>query len=278
MRTVFYRESYILKYWENLDVREGIEEDGDDLLELKVLIADDEAGMRIVLRKLIENTEGYKLIGEAEDGETALSLYESLHPEVVFLDVEMPGLSGVECARRITDINPKTFIIFATGHSEYMPEAFEMYAFDYIVKPFKVERVFQTLERIINLNDNQGSKSVHKIIRHDKGLEKILIKNKEGISFVDMNDIIIIQREDRSTAIYTANEVFNTSEGLSEVEERLDSRLFFRSHKSYIINLSRINKIYPYGRWTYIVKLRNTDKDALLTHEKYEELKRIFDI
>lgn len=247
-------------------------------LELRILIADDEHGMRLILKKAIEKAEGCKLVGEAEDGEAVLSLYEQLHPDVVFLDVEMPGLSGVECARRINDINPKTFIVFATGHSEYMPEAFEMYAFDYIVKPFKIERVFQTLERIRSLNENQGVKSVHKIIRHEKGLEKILVKNKEGISFVDMNDIIIIQREDRSTVIYTSNESYTTSEGLTELEERLDKAQFFRTHKSYIVNLSAIHKIYPYGRWTYIVKLKNTDKDALLTHEKYEELKKIFDM
>ncbi len=67
-----------------------------------------------------------------------------------------------------------------------------------------------------------------------------------------------------------------TSEGLSELERRLNSEVFFRSHKSYIINLAMIYKIYPYGRWTYVVKLKNTSRDALITHEKYEELQRLF--
>lgn len=245
-------------------------------MELKVLIGDDEDGMRLVLKKAIEKIEGFKLIGEAEDGEAVLSKVEELHPEVIFLDVEMPKLSGIECAKKIIDINPKIIIIFATAHEIYMSDAFQLYAFDYIVKPFKLDRIYQTLNRIKALNEHKNEENMFKIIRHEKGLEKILIKSKEGISFIDMKDIVIIQREDRNTVIYTIDNSYITSEGLSEIEERLDQTQFFRSHKSYIINLSMINKIYPYGRWTYIIKLKNTDKDALLTHDRYDVLKEIF--
>ena len=247
-------------------------------MELKVLICDDEYGMRTVLRKAVEKVEGFQVVGEAEDGEAVLSLVEKLRPQVVFMDVEMPRLDGLECAKRILDINPKIIIVFATGHNEFMSEAFQLYAFDYIVKPFKIERVFQTMERIKAINKGEDEQAIFKIIRYEKGLDKILIKNKEGISFIDVNDIIIIQREERSTVIYTTNTSYTTSEGLSELEQRLDKTQFFRSHKSYIVNLSMLHKIYPYGRWTYIIKLKNTDKDALLTHDKYEELKAIFSI
>lgn len=245
-------------------------------LELKVLIGDDEEGMRMVLRKAVEKIDGFKLVGEAEDGEVVLSKVEELHPEIIFLDVEMPKLSGIECAKKIIDINPKIIIIFATAHEIYMSDAFQLYAFDYIVKPFKLERIYQTLNRIKTLTEHKNEENMYKIIRHEKGLEKILIRSKEGISFVDMKDIVIIQREDRNTVIYTIDNSYVTSEGLSELEERLDKTQFFRSHKSYIINLSMIHKIYPYGRWTYIVKLKNTDKDALLTHDRYDVLKEIF--
>ncbi|WP_411682139.1 LytR/AlgR family response regulator transcription factor [Clostridium thailandense] len=245
-------------------------------MELKVLIGDDEEGMRMVLRKAVEKIDGFKLIGEAEDGEAVLSKVEELHPEVIFLDVEMPKLSGIECAKKIIDINPKIIIIFATAYEMYMSDAFQLYAFDYIVKPFKLDRIYQTLNRIKTLNEHKNEENMYKIIRHEKGLEKILVRSKEGISFIDMKDIVIIQREDRNTVIYSIDNSYITSEGLSELEERLDKTQFFRSHKSYIINLSMIHKIYPYGRWTYIVKLKNTDKDALLTHDRYEVLKEIF--
>ena len=136
----------------------------------------------------------------------------------------------------------------------------------------------QTLDRIKSLNKPNYSDGLDKIIKHEKGLDKLMIKNKEGISFVDTKEIILVQREENSTVIYTQNDSFNTSISLSEIEEKLDNTQFFRCHKSYIINLSLITKIYPYGRWTYLVKLKNTEKDALLTHEKYDEIKKLFSI
>ncbi len=244
-------------------------------MELKVIICDDELGMRTVLKKAVEKVDGFKVIGEAQDGEEAIKLVDKLRPDVVFIDIEMPKLSGLECAKKIADIDPKIIIIFATGYNEYMGEAFEIYAFDYIVKPFKVERIYKTLEKIKDIN-HLKEESVDKIIRKGKGLDKISIKNKEGLCFVDTKDIIMVQREDRSTVICTIDNNYTTSESLSSLEEKLEQTQFFRCHKSYIVNLSKIQKIYPYGRWTYIVKLRDTDKDALLTHERYEELKKIF--
>lgn len=245
---------------------------------LKVLIADDEAGMRLLLRKVVEKNNGYKVVGEAADGNSAVSLAEKLNPDVIFMDVEMPGMNGIECAKKIQDINPRVIIIFATGYEEYMPEAFELYAFDYITKPFNIQRINQTLNRITSLYDNQKENiQISPLYQNKSGLGKIIIRNREGFSLIDEEDIILIQRENRSTVIYTSDgQRYVTSEGLSELEERLDKNLFIRTHKSYIINISMVYKIYPYGRWTHVAKLRNTDLDALITHDKFEEIQKRF--
>lgn len=104
-----------------------------------------------------------------------------------------------------------------------------------------------------------------------------MLKHREGVAFVNMDDILLVQRENRATVLYTVNDGrYVTSDSLSEVEARLDGRLFFRCHKSYIINLNHIDSVTPYGRWTYIVRLRGTKHDALITHEKYEELEKLF--
>ncbi len=242
----------------------------------KVIIADDDEGMRLLLKKAIEKNKAFKVIAEAADGESAAFLAEEHQPDVLFLDVEMPVFSGIECAERILDKNPKTILIFATAHEQYMPEAFRLYAFDYLVKPFHPDRIAQTLNRIVLLHEHKDTSVATSVTHREKWPGKLLIKNKEGVTFVDQEEILLIQREDHSTAIYTANERYLTSEGLSELERRLNSEVFFRSHKSYIINLAMIYKIYPYGRWTYVVKLKNTSRDALITHEKYEELQRLF--
>lgn len=245
-------------------------------MDIKVLIVDDEKGIRTIIKKILEKSGGFEVVGDIDNGEEAINIFNELRPEVVFIDVEIPGCSGIECAKRLADIEPKTIIIFATAYQEYMSEAFQLYAFDYLIKPFKIDRVMQTLDRIKSLNKPNYGDGIDKIIKYEKGLDKLMIKNKEGISFVDTNEIMLIQREESSTVIYTKTDSFTTSISLSDIEDKLDKNQFFRSHKSYIINLSLITKIYPYGRWTYIVKLKNTDKDALLTHEKYEEIKKIF--
>ncbi len=246
-------------------------------MDLKVILADDEKGMRLILNKILSKAEGFEVIGEAENGNEALRLIESNKPDVVFLDIQMPGLNGVECAKRLIDIDPRIFIIFATAHQEYMPEAFEVYAFDYLVKPFNLERVDKTLKRIRQSRNHAYDPSPAYTGKKEKYIsDKLVIRNRDGMSFIDTGEIILIRRENRNTVIHTASEDYVVSESLTDLEKRLDAGTFFRSHKSYIINVGLIHKIYPYGRWTYLVKFKNTETDALLTHEKNEYLQGMF--
>lgn len=248
------------------------------MTDLKVLIVDDEPGMRLLIEKTVEKLKGFEIIGRAASGEEALKIFEDQRPEVVFLDIELKGMSGVDCAEEMLSINPKTMIIFATGHNEYMPRAFELYAFDYIIKPFKIERILNTLNRIKDITEEKIEVKVTEKSKVSISLDKLAIKNKEGITLIDPSDIILIQREEKATVIYTSNERISTSEALGDIQEKLDMTKFMRSHKSYIINVSKITKIYPYGRWTYVVKFKDTEMDALLTHENYSELKDIFNL
>ncbi len=242
---------------------------------MKVLLVEDESGIRLLLRKIVEKNKEFQVAGEADNLTDAVTLFHRTKPDVVFLDIEISGASGLDCAKIIADVNPKTKIIFATAHAEYMSNAFEVYAFDYLLKPFNVERVNQTLQRILDLS-RQKAEPLERIVKYEKGLEKLLVKGRESMSFVDIRDIILVQREEGSTVIYTAKDSFSTSAGLGEIEEKLDPQQFMRSHKSYIINVSQIRKIEPYGRWTYIVTFKDLKQDALITQEKYEEIKRRF--
>ncbi|MBQ6564701.1 MAG: response regulator transcription factor [Clostridia bacterium] len=245
---------------------------------ITVIIADDDTGMRLIERKIIEKAEGFSLIAEAHDGEELIRLVEEKRPNVVFLDVEMPGKTGVECGRLIQDLDPSIIMIFATAHDQYMGDAFEVYAFDYLIKPFKVERVLQTMDRIRERFLRENDTPLPALRRPaSQATGRLMLRHKDDVSFLDMNDILLIQREDRSTVIYTEGDGrYMTSDTLSETEARLDPQVFFRCHKSYIINLNKITDITPYGRWTYIVHLSGTKQDALITHEKYEELEKMF--
>ena len=246
---------------------------------MRVLIADDDAGMRAVMRKIVERVDGFTLAGEADNGKDALALAEKERPAVVFLDVEMPEINGVECARAIQDMDPNTVIIFATAHEGYMGDAFEVYAFDYLMKPFKLERLTTTLNRIRDrlrrLPEAPLPAPRPAVPKAVAG--RLMLRHREGVTFIDLEDILLVQREERATVLYTADgERYVTGDSLADMEERLPAESFFRCHKSYIINLRRIRNISPYGRWTYVVQLEGTDHDALITHEKYEELEKRF--
>jgi two-component system LytT family response regulator len=246
-------------------------------MSIKVILVDDEVGIRMLLRKIIEQKEGFEVVGESDNLADAVALFTKTKAEVIFLDIEINGTNGLECAKIIADLEPKTKIIFATAHSEYMLNAFEIYAFDYLVKPFNVERVYHTLDRIKSLTESDNKDDhLDKIIKYERGLDKLLVKGKESMSFVDINEIVLVQRENNSTVIYTKKDSFTTSASLGDIEAKLDTEQFMRSHKSYLINVSQIKKIEPYGRWTYVVMFKDIDKDALMTVEKYEEIKKRF--
>lgn len=239
-----------------------------------VIIADDQEGMRLLLRKTLYTIKDVVILGEAENADQVVEMVTLHKPHAVFLDVEMGEKTGFDAARQIIDINPKCMIVFVTAFQQYMPQAFELYAFDYLVKPFKIDRLKETVSRMQQIQANEQEFTHIK----DDLVEEILIRDKEGLAVVHPKDIILIQREDRITTIITEQGKYYTKETLSEIEAKLPENQFIRSHKSYILQISKIHRIAVYGRWTYIVKLRGIKEDALLTKEKATLLEQKFKI
>ena len=240
---------------------------------MKVMVVEDEAHIRGILQKMIERSDGFKVVSLCEDFASAISDFIRLRPEVVFMDIDLKGESGLECAKAITEVDPKVKIVFATAHSEYMANAFEIYAFDYLVKPFDLERIGKTLSRIKNLSEDKGSEDKN----DNSSDEKLIIRGKEEINLVDIKEIIMIERADQMTRIVTKDETYLTAQSLSSLEEKLSKDKFMRCHKSYIIRIDAIKKLEVYGRWTYIVKFKGTDETALMTAAKYDEIKQRFE-
>ena len=241
------------------------------MMTMKILIADDDAGMRLVLRKIIESMDNMECIGEAADGAEAVRLCTELKPDVVFLDVDMPIKKGTEAALEISDALPDTVKVFCTAHSEYMSEAFEVYAADYLLKPFKTDRVRQTLRRIFKAK-------AEGLLNKTTPARTIMLKNRDGLTFLPVKDILMVFRENKLTHIETSEGSYTTSESLNALWAKLEGGDFFRCHRAYIINISVIGSVHPYGRWTYTVSLRGTENTALITHEKLEELQNFLRI
>jgi len=243
---------------------------------MKVLVADDDKSMRFVLKKALEKNDKIVLGAEVSNGAEAVEAFEDSSYDAAFLDVDMPTLDGIEAAKLILDINPKCMIVFVTAHEEYMQEAFELYAFDYMVKPFKLERFEQTIKRMCEFRKAQVGSDEEVKEKVEAISNDLLLKVKDGLVVVKPEDIIMIERENRSSVIITEKEHFTINKPLGELEALLPDDEFLRSHKSYIIRLDRIEKMSIYGRWTYVVKLKGTKKDALLTKEKAKILETIF--
>lgn len=287
-------------------------------MKLKVLLVDDEPHIRKILQKVIEDNPAFEVVGDCDNMTEAIIQFNGKKPDVVFMDIEINSGSGIDCAKVIRELKPDVKIIFATAHSEYMSNAFEIYAFDYLVKPFNMDRIRQTLGRIENSfnksttvigNDiadagnaaeksadkatgrNATEKTVGKIAEKtaDKSADrlagkvwekksKLLIKGRENVTFVDVSEIVMVERANNNTYIYTKDgECYVTSTSLGDIEEKICGEELVRSHKSYIINISMIKKIEPYGRWTYVVFFKGIDKDALVTKEKYEQIKNLYE-
>lgn len=231
-------------------------------MSFTIFMADDDAGMRTVLRKIIESMDGMQCVGEAADGGEAVRRVTELRPDAVLLDIDMPVKGGVEAAKEIQAALPDTAIIFVTAHSQYALDAFELYAADYLLKPFKTDRVRQTLNRVLK------AKAKKKITP----AQTLMLRNREGIIFVPVRDILMIYQENKITYIETKEESYTTSKSLNELWGQIEGGDFFRSHRAYIIQRAAITKVYPYGRWTYVASLKGIEKTALITHEKLEEL------
>jgi DNA-binding LytR/AlgR family response regulator len=246
-------------------------------MKITVLIAEDDPDMRHVIRKVVEEVEDVRVIGEGGDGLEAIKLIKELSPQVVFVDVDLPGKNGVELAREIFDINPRTFIVFATASSEFRAEAFDVYAFDYLVKPFKMNRVRQTMERIklvlpgkVVDRPRPNLKNLNKNVSR-----KQFFRNDSKLVYLNLDDIIYVTKEGRKSTIYFIGGQLETNENLAVLEEQLGGYPFFRSHSGFIVNLKMVKELTPTGRSSYELVMDNTKKKPLMTVVKLKELEEL---
>ncbi|MDD4169789.1 MAG: LytTR family DNA-binding domain-containing protein [Desulfotomaculaceae bacterium] len=244
-------------------------------MRIKVFICDDDPDMRLVIKKVVEEVEEVEVVGEAGDGFEAEKLIEDLSPQIIFLDIDMPGKDGIELGKAIFDLNPWTFIVYVTGFNEYRDEAFDIYAFDYLVKPFKLNRLRQTMVRIkaILEGKREAGADFSEIARGTGTLEKTrLFKASNEFICLNVDNIIFITKESRKTVVYHTEGVFVTNESLSALAEKLQGDHFLRSHKGFIVNLQMVKKIIPYGRDSYELVMAHTEKRPLLTWENSKKL------
>ncbi|MGP3561230.1 LytR/AlgR family response regulator transcription factor [Geobacillus sp. BK01] len=241
--------------------------------DLKIVIADDDASSRTILRHFICQFPHYHVVAETASGEELLRLVLQEQPDIVLVDISMPGLDGMEAVKICKQLLPSVQVIFITGYDEFAVEAFEVSATDYIVKPIERTRLFYALEKARKLID-MAKQCAAPAKQPNKRLG---IRSKNAIVLLPMEDILFVEKESRKTVIHTVNEQYETTETLNEIEKELDDD-FFKTHRSYIINLKKVVKITQVGE-TYLAHFLNSEKVAYISKLKFHEVQRkIFDM
>ena len=228
--------------------------------QITVLIIEDEEPARSLIRHYLNKYEELVIVGECPDGYCGLLSIRELDPDLVFLDIQMPKLSGFELLE-ITEKKPE--IIFTTAFDEYAIKAFDMNAVDYLLKPFSKQRFDAALVKAIDRIRRGGDmKNDISRLREEKpggygALNRIVIRKGTGVSFIQVKDVHYMQAEDDYVMIYHAGGKDLKQQRLKYYEKHLPENEFARIHRSYLARIERIERIEPYGRDTYIAIMKD---------------------
>ena len=233
-------------------------------MDLRAVLVDDEQLARDELVFLLGQVGGVEVVGQAGDGFEALTTIERLHPDVVFLDVQMPGLTGFEVARRMLEKQVPSHIIFVTAYDQHAIEAFEVNAVDYLLKPVDPTRLGLAVQRAQRrvtsdrpLND-QVEKIVQLVVERQNRRERLAIKVGERFMLVQAEEVIYASLTDDSITVVTNQHVGTSNyRTLDELQARLDPGVFWRVHRSHLVNINKIKEIVPWFNRNYILKMKD---------------------
>jgi len=237
--------------------------------DLRVLVVDDEQLAREELCFLLGQAGGLEIAGQAKDGVEALRLTGELRPDVVFLDVQMPGLTGFEVARRLLVIDTPPQLVFVTAFDQYALDAFSVNAVDYVLKPVDAERLEQTLERVrqritpqappkMPLSPDDLEKVIDAIKARQGRRDQLAIRVGERFILVQAEEVVHASLVDESIVVATQT-MSGTSNyrTLDELQTRLDPAMFWRVHRSHLVNITKIREIVPWFSRNYLLKMKD---------------------
>lgn len=239
---------------------------------MRVIVVDDERPAREELIYLLSQQENIEIVGEAATGEEAFTKVQTLRPDVTFLDIQLPDASGVDVARKILNEKIETAVVFATAYDQYALKAFDVNAIDYLLKPFKAERLKATIQRlerrfsdekslgIANLSNPNAEflkkvDQLYSILKPTMEYGKLKVEDNGRIYLIPSNEIIYATIEERSVRVVTEKRSYSAHYTLSELENLLGDS-FLRVHKSFLANLNKIDSITPWFNNTYNILMQ----------------------
>lgn len=250
----------------------------------RVLIADDEAPARRELKRLLGIDPTLQVIAEAENGEEAFTQAISLRPDIIFLDIQMPGMTGIETAKGFLRHSFFPLIIFVTAYDEFALRAFEVHAVDYILKPVRQDRFESLLQRLHTLLDGNSNPQeyVQRVISSFQPPKepdtRISVYKGEAIIPIRTDRIIYVEAAGRHCDIMTDSGLYHSGYLLYELEQLLSGPRFFCCHRSYIVNLDHIQSVQLWVNSSYRLKMEGSDTLIPVSRSRTTELKRLLNL
>lgn len=254
--------------------------------QAKVLIVDDEPVLRFHLQKILEELwPQSEVVATAGNGKEALELIEAAEPNVVFLDIKMPGMSGIDVAAELVKKKANVFIVFLTAYDEFAVQAFEKGAVDYLLKPVDESRLLKTIARLtekLNQKPELASVSQLEALLTIPGIDSrashltwIKASQGEDIHLVAVQDVVAFVSDDKYTSVFSAGKEYVIRKPIKELEQELNPEQFWRIHRSSIVNVSKIEKVKKEFTGKLSVVMAGLDKDLAVSRSYSSKFKQM---
>ncbi|HMX27718.1 MAG TPA: response regulator [Blastocatellia bacterium] len=242
-------------------------------MKLRTLLIDDEASARSRLAKLLAAHTEIVIVAEAADGIAALEQIEEAKPDLIFLDVQMPGLTGFELLRALPPEAPLPLVIFATAYDQYALDAFEANAVSYLLKPINRERLAQAVERACKLKANDAQTAAERdrlrqLTAAAPPLQQIVARRRDRFVLLPMDQICCFELSGGTLHVKTETDSYWTDYQINDLEARLPDPPFFRAHRSAIVNLQKVKEIAPLLKSSFLLVLNDQAASEIQVSER----------
>jgi two-component system, LytTR family, response regulator len=252
---------------------------------MKAIIVEDEIPAREELEYLIGTHSEIEVTDIFDDGLDVLKFLQTEETDAIFLDINIPSLDGMLLASNISKFAKKPYIIFTTAYKEHAAEAFELEAFDYILKPYDEKRIAAMLGRLEVAYKRDGAEIAHEstetiVTKHEgdiiaRAAGRINLRKNDKIIVTNVNDIYYASASEKVTLVYTRQGEYSMPMSISEFHSRLPQDLFFRCHRSYSVNLSKISEIVPWFNQTFLLRLTDIDAEVPVSRSRMKAFRQI---
>lgn len=225
---------------------------------IRALLIDDERLARAELTKLLSDFPDINIIGEAANAAEGIEKIENLDPDLIFLDIQMPGKTGFEM---LSELSKAPQVIFTTAYDEYALKAFEVNALDYLLKPIESRRLAEAIQKVRNVTEKeaaQASSGPNQSVLSEN--DQVFVKDGDRCWFVKLSEIRLFESVGNYAKVFFGNNKPLILKSLNALEERLDEKVFFRANRKHIVNMRMIEKIEPYFNGGLLLEMKGGEK------------------